>query len=226
MMERIDVTPEFMESERVARFKDLKSSAHAFVDALIPGYERDIYNIIGRGVVEDKELKPPITDNRDFNVGLIKAEPGKGASLHIHETNEVFIPLTGKWGIYWQNSDGQRHEVVLEPYDTVSVPIGASGASATRATGRRSCSPWWAAPIRARFTGPRKRSRKGSATASASTKTATSCGSKKPDRESDSPLGRRRGMDCVKGWAAGPERATARRAEWRVAKRAERAPGD
>ena len=58
--------------------------------------------------------------------GLIKAEPGKGASLHIHETNEVFIPLTGKWGIYWQNSDGQRHEVVLEPYDTVSVPIGAS----------------------------------------------------------------------------------------------------
>ena len=91
MMERIDVTPEFMESERVARFKDLKSSAHAFVDALIPGYERDIYNIIGRGVVEDKELKPPITDNRDFNVGLIKAEPGKGASLHIHETNEVFI---------------------------------------------------------------------------------------------------------------------------------------
>jgi mannose-6-phosphate isomerase-like protein (cupin superfamily) len=126
MVERIDVTPDYMESERVARFKDLKSSAHAFVDALIPGYERDIYNIIGRGVVEDKELQPPISDNRDFNVGLIKAEPGKGASLHIHETNEVFIPLTGKWGIYWQNSDGQRHEVVLEPYDTVSVPIGAS----------------------------------------------------------------------------------------------------
>jgi mannose-6-phosphate isomerase-like protein (cupin superfamily) len=126
MVERIDVSPDYMESERVARFADLKSSAKAFVDALIPGYERDIYNIIGRGVVEDKELKPPIADNRDFNVGLIKCEPGKGASLHIHETNEVFIPLTGKWGIYWQNSDGQRHEVVLEPYDTVSVPIGAS----------------------------------------------------------------------------------------------------
>ncbi len=126
MVQRIDVTPQTMEQERVARYKDLKSSAKAFVDALIPGYERDIYNIIGRGVVEDKELKPPITDNRDFNVGLIKCEPGKGASLHIHETNEVFIPLTGKWAIYWQNSDGTRHEVALEPYDTVSVPIGLS----------------------------------------------------------------------------------------------------
>ena len=190
MMERIDVTPEFMESERVARFKDLKSSAHAFVDALIPGYERDIYNIIGRGVVEDKELKPPITDNRDFNVGLIKAEPGKGASLHIHETNEVFIPLTGKWGIYWQNSDGQRHEVVLEPYDTVSVPIGASrgfrqrgrrdGAHARRGGRHRSGQGSLAR---------RRRSRKGSATASASTKTATSCGSKKPDRENGNVYG-------------------------------------
>lgn len=126
MVERIDATPDYMEKERVARYKDLKSSAKAFIDALIPGYERDLYNIIGRGVVEDKELKPPITDNRDFNVGLIKAEPGKGASPHIHETNEVFIPLTGKWAIYWINRDGQRHEVILEQYDTVSVPIGLS----------------------------------------------------------------------------------------------------
>lgn len=126
MVERIDMSVEAMERERVARFKDLKSSAKAFIDALIPGYERDLYNIIGHGVVEDKDLKPPITDNRDFNVGLIKADPGKGASPHIHETNEVFIPLTGKWAIYWQNRDGARHEVILEPYDTVSVPIGLS----------------------------------------------------------------------------------------------------
>ena len=44
----------------------------------------------------------------------------------VHETNEVFIPITGKWGIFWQNTDGKKHEVVLEPYDTVSVPVGLS----------------------------------------------------------------------------------------------------
>ena len=125
-MDRTNISPEDMENTRVARYSELKSSAKAFVDALIPGYERDIYNIIGRGVVEDKELDPPILDNRDFNVGLIKAEPGKGASPHIHETNEVFIPLTGKWGIYWVNADGERHEAILEAYDTVSVPVGLS----------------------------------------------------------------------------------------------------
>ncbi|MBT6440812.1 MAG: cupin domain-containing protein [Alphaproteobacteria bacterium] len=125
-MDRTSISPDDMENTRVARYSELKSSAKAFVDALIPGYERDIYNIIGRGVVEDKELEPPILDNRDFNVGFIKAEPGKGASPHIHETNEVFMPLTGKWGIYWINEDGQRHEAILGPYDTVSVPVGLS----------------------------------------------------------------------------------------------------
>lgn len=126
MVERIDASPEFMESERIGRYSELKSSAKAFIDALIPGYERDLYNIIGRGVVEDKELLPPISDNRDFNLGLIKAEPGKGASPHIHATIEVFFALTGKWGIYWQNQDGTEHETILEQYDTVSVPIGLS----------------------------------------------------------------------------------------------------
>jgi len=126
MVERIDAAPEYMESERIGRFSELKSSAKAFIDTLIPGYERDLYNIIGRGVVEDKELVPPIKDNRDFNLGLIKAEPGKGASPHIHATNEVFFVLTGKWGIYWQNQDGTEHETILNQYDTVSVPIGLS----------------------------------------------------------------------------------------------------
>ena len=126
MVERIDAMPEYMEIYRVGRFKELKSSSKSFIDALIPGYERDLHNIIGRGVVEDKELVPPITDNRDFNLGMIKADPGKGASLHIHATIEVFFALSGKWAIYWQNKNGTQHEVTLEPYDTVSVPIGLS----------------------------------------------------------------------------------------------------
>jgi len=37
MVERIDVSPEYVESERVGRYKDLKLSNRAFVDALIPG---------------------------------------------------------------------------------------------------------------------------------------------------------------------------------------------
>lgn len=123
---RIDVTPEKMERERVGRFSKLRSSAKAFIDTKLPHGKRDILTVIGRGVIEDAELTPPIKDNKDFNVAYIRAGHGCGATLHIHETNEVFIPLKGNWGIYWQNRDGSRHEVVLEPYDTVSVPIGVS----------------------------------------------------------------------------------------------------
>jgi hypothetical protein len=125
-IKRIDVTPAFMESERIARYQDLRSSAKAFIDTRLPNGEREILNVIGRGVVEDADLKPPIQDNRDFNVGFIRAKHGCGATLHIHETNEVFIPMIGEWGIFWQNRDGTRHEVVLHPYDTVSLPVGLS----------------------------------------------------------------------------------------------------
>jgi len=104
----------------------LKSSTRAFVDVLISGYERDILRIIGRGVVEDKDLIPPITDNRDFNIGIIRCETGKGSSLHMHATLEVFFILSGSWVIQWKNQDGTMYETILGQYDTVSVSVGLS----------------------------------------------------------------------------------------------------
>jgi mannose-6-phosphate isomerase-like protein (cupin superfamily) len=108
--------------QRVARFKDLEPSRKAFVDSLIPGHEREIFNVIGRGVTEDPTLNPAITDARDFNLTLVHAEPGKGAALHAHPTVEVFVALSGRWGVYW--GDAGEHEIVLERWDTVSVPPG------------------------------------------------------------------------------------------------------
>jgi uncharacterized RmlC-like cupin family protein len=108
--------------KRVARFKELQPSKKAFVDSLLPGHEREIFNVIGRGVTEDTSLSPAITDARDFNVTLVRAEPGKGAALHAHPTVEVFIPLKSRFGVYW--GDRGEEEVVLELWDTISVPPG------------------------------------------------------------------------------------------------------
>ena len=108
--------------KRVARFKDLRPSTKAFIDSLIPGHEREIFNIIGRGVTEDPTLQPAITDARDFNLTLVQAEPGKGAALHAHPTVEVFMSLSGRWGVYW--GDQGENEIVLEQWDTISVPPG------------------------------------------------------------------------------------------------------
>jgi mannose-6-phosphate isomerase-like protein (cupin superfamily) len=108
--------------QRVARFKDLKPSRKAFVDSLIPGHEREIFNVIGRGVTEDTTLNPAISDARDFNLTLVHAEPGKGAALHAHPTVEVFMALSGRWTVSWGGAG--EHEIVLEQWDTISVPPG------------------------------------------------------------------------------------------------------
>ena len=116
-----EVSREVMLS-RTARFKGLKPSAVAFVDTKLPGHERDIFNIIGAGVTEDADLKPAISAVDGFNVTYSGAEPGKGAALHSHQTVEVFIPMTGTWSVYW--GDDGENEVILEPWDVVSVPVG------------------------------------------------------------------------------------------------------
>lgn len=104
----------------VARFRDIPSTAKAFIDTQLPGHERDIYTIIGGGVLEDPDIRPPLPP-QDFHLAIIRAEPGKGAALHSHLTQEVFMPLSGRWAICW-GPHGER-EVILEQYDTISVPV-------------------------------------------------------------------------------------------------------
>ena len=120
-MASIQISKEEM-LERVARFKELKPSHQAFVDSRIPGHEREIFNVIGRGVTEDASLKPAITDAQNFNLTLVQAGPGKGAALHSHTTVEVFMALSGEWAIYW--GDSGETEIVLRQWDTISVPPG------------------------------------------------------------------------------------------------------
>ena len=106
--------------KHVARFREQKSTDKAFIDTRIPGHEREIYSIIGGSTLEDPDLKPPL-EAHDFHLAIVKCEPGKGAALHSHLTQEVFMPLTGRWAISW-GPKGEK-EVVLEPYDVMEVPV-------------------------------------------------------------------------------------------------------
>ncbi len=116
------ISAEEMESSRVARFKDLKKFNVAFVDSLLPEHRKKNLKVIGRGVVEDPRMSPPIADDHGFTVAFITCEPNEGAGLHSHETAEVFMPLNGKLIVYW--GDEGEEELELEPWDTISVPQG------------------------------------------------------------------------------------------------------
>jgi hypothetical protein len=56
-----------MERNNVARLETMQGSHLAFLDQRIPGYQREIINVIGMGVVEnmkDPRLAPKITAGR------------------------------------------------------------------------------------------------------------------------------------------------------------------
>lgn len=116
-----EFTPTQMK-QRTARFKDLDFGEVACLDTLFPEHAREIAHIIGSGACEDEAQRPAIPAAEDFHVVIIRATRGKGASLHSHPTEEMFMPLSGEWTIYW-GGEGE-HKTVLGLHDTISVPAG------------------------------------------------------------------------------------------------------
>ena len=106
--------------KRVIRFRETAPVQSPFDEAELPGNERALYPYIGLSSAVHTAFQPKIPQGDNFCITVIMAEPGRGAPLHAHTTEEIFIALTGRWGIFWGN-DGE-HEVILEPWDAVSVP--------------------------------------------------------------------------------------------------------
>ena len=122
------VSVDQMERHNVARLDRVKGSDLAFLDQRIPGYQREIINIIGMGVVEnldDPDLAPKIAaPAHGFAVTYVRHTPkGHGAALHRHPTEEVFIAAKGPWEVFWLEGDAERR-ITLQPGDIVNVPIG------------------------------------------------------------------------------------------------------
>jgi len=121
------VTLEQMLANSVSRASEMKGSPLAFLDMRMPAHERENINIIGLNVtenVDDPALAPIIkAPALGFSIGYIRAKDGCGAALHAHETEEVFVPIRGRWDIYWLAGD-EELSVTLDVGDVVNVPIG------------------------------------------------------------------------------------------------------
>ncbi|OGA71660.1 MAG: hypothetical protein A3G81_26740 [Betaproteobacteria bacterium RIFCSPLOWO2_12_FULL_65_14] len=123
--------------KRVARFKDLKGSDGGLPDSKLPECRRKLYAVIGfqppmtdseattSPVGDEASAMPAIPIAEGFNLGYCKARPGKGPLMHNHDTNETFIPMTGKWRCEWNEGEAKQH-VDLNPYDVISFPTGVA----------------------------------------------------------------------------------------------------
>jgi quercetin dioxygenase-like cupin family protein len=106
---------------RVFRFDELPSNDTAFIDAVIPGHNRTLMGALGLGTAEE-DLKHQVEKAENYHVDYIRAEPGNGAALHSHDTEETFICLTGKWRVTW-GTDGEE-SVELNYLDGICCPPG------------------------------------------------------------------------------------------------------
>jgi mannose-6-phosphate isomerase-like protein (cupin superfamily) len=124
--------------KRVALFKDLKGSDGGLPDSKMMGCIRTLYNVIGfqppQG--EGDAVTSPVGDeasrlatipiSEGFNLGYCRAKPGNGPMMHNHDTNETFIPMTGRWRCSWENENGETDYVDVGPLDVVSFPPGVA----------------------------------------------------------------------------------------------------
>ncbi len=55
---------------------------------------------------------------------MFSAKRAKNTMMHNHDTNETFIPMTGRWRASWENENGEVEHVDLDPLDVVSFPPG------------------------------------------------------------------------------------------------------
>src|SRR3954447_3418361 len=124
--------------KRVARFKDLKGSDGGLPDSPLPECRRKLYAVIGfqppmdrasgaatSPVGDDASSMPAIAIAEGFNLGYCKAKPGKGPLMHNHDTNETFIPMSGRWRCEWNEGEAMEY-VDLDPYDVISFPPGVA----------------------------------------------------------------------------------------------------
>jgi mannose-6-phosphate isomerase-like protein (cupin superfamily) len=54
-------------------------------------------------------------------MSFVKASPGNGVPAHVHNTNETFMVLEGRWRIFWEGDEGTE-SVDLGRYDLISIP--------------------------------------------------------------------------------------------------------
>ena len=105
----------------VFRFGRMPASDRAFIDTVVPGHNRTLMGALGRGTT-DENLKPQVEKAENYHIDYIKADPGNGAALHSHDTEETFICLTGAWRIAW-GDNGEDH-IDLGVHDGICCPPG------------------------------------------------------------------------------------------------------
>lgn len=121
-------------AKRVSRFGALKplpiqDNANIPLAARDVVYARKILSVIGleQNVTTPVNAGAPIRGAGGMTLAMAVCPPGQGPGLHAHQaTYETFTVLTGRFEVTW--NDNGDESLILDQYDTVSVPPGVCRA--------------------------------------------------------------------------------------------------
>jgi mannose-6-phosphate isomerase-like protein (cupin superfamily) len=111
----IDMPPEEV-MKNVVLYKDLVADPNAFVDKT-SGKRLPIKWVIS---TDNKAALAGISTPHSFHMTFIESRAGNSPVIHAHEYREIFMPIKGRYRIYFNKNS--EHFVELGPLDTFSVP--------------------------------------------------------------------------------------------------------
>lgn len=132
-MKTIEISKQEM-SKRVARYADLdplpiQTDSGVPVEITDQVSARELLSVIGLDSADETPINAgaPITGAGGMTITIARCPAGQGPCLHAHnQTYETFTVLKGQFEITWNNEGDES--VILEQFDTISVPPGVCRA--------------------------------------------------------------------------------------------------
>jgi quercetin dioxygenase-like cupin family protein len=109
--------------ERLATPEDLQWSERPFLDSTLPGGGAELALVVGYGLTEDRDQTPRVADPHGLTMAWLRAEPGRGMSLHRHDRAQAMIVKSGRWRVTFNRAEPVTVEIGR--YDVLSLPPGA-----------------------------------------------------------------------------------------------------
>lgn len=118
--------PAYDPATQVVRYDECPMNWNVYHETRLPEGVRGIRRYIGEmGGEREGEGPPPSLPEGEVCLVINENRVGSGAPLHDHlDLEEMFIPVEGRWGMYWLDERGDRRQTVLEPWDACWVPPG------------------------------------------------------------------------------------------------------
>ena len=100
-----DWTPERM-LQRVVRFKDLRWSAQALLDSVLPGHGAQMAPVVGLGMDQGRAVIPPVPNAHGMSIEWLRIPPGGQVGLHRLAQKQVLVLKKGQIEVRLQADDG------------------------------------------------------------------------------------------------------------------------